>query len=590
MIETKEKPVIPSYSSPSISSWGDSPGLRWPLLVVITLFCIACLLYFFSFHERAFPIAKLNDFTTKKNAERSASKFLKDRGFDISDYRKTALFRENKEANLYLSRIMSARAMSAYQDQGAPLWTWEVTYIKDNSTNDKLVAYLKPDGGPLGFRHETDREPVNRPSVNKTAAQAMARKAVRDIQGENISSLRLTKTKAEQRDGIQTYEFTWVIPKLQRKEARVEFIAQVVGNRVEEVRRSLVVPQEYVAEVKRVSIYGEAIALAGYLLVAVFLVYAVVIVARAYKQNDLRIRFLVPMIVLVLTTALVNQYNIFDLMLADTPPELSRASYALALMVSFIFGLLIMIVVTTVFASAGDYLWRDKFHKLYPPSVVLGASTWWKHSLARPVTAGYVLGCGWLALSVSFYWVGRAYGGVWTPVESPVVSMLSTPLPFLFFITAGITAAFQEELIFRVFGISAATKLLKNSTLAVIFSSALWALVHSYYTVFPVYTRFVELVPLGVLFGWAMLRFGLLAPLVAHFLVNLLSGLPPVVRSGEPALMSSAVIVLCVALLPAAIVMLGSWKRRIAKQSYAVSASVIQSQDQPIKTRFVKTK
>ena len=44
----------------------------------------------------------------------------------------------------------------------------------------------------------------------------------------------------------------------------------------------------------------------------------------------------------------------------------------------------------------------------------------------------------------------------------------------------------------------------------------LWALGHVGYAIYPVYTRVIELVLMSFLFGWFMLRFGIITVIFAH--------------------------------------------------------------------------
>src|SRR5690606_36202755 len=57
---------------------------------------------------------------------------------------------------------------------------------------------------------------------------------------------------------------------------------------------------------------------------------------------------------------------------------------------------------------------------------------------------------------------------------------------------------------------------------AVIISSVLWGAAHVGYTVYPVYTRLIEVTMLGFVFSWMMLRYGLMTAIFAHASVDLI--------------------------------------------------------------------
>jgi hypothetical protein len=54
------------------------------------------------------------------------------------------------------------------------------------------------------------------------------------------------------------------------------------------------------------------------------------------------------------------------------------------------------------------------------------------------------------------------------------------------------------------------------TTIAIVPPGLLWALGHVGYAIYPVYTRVIELVLMSFLFGWFMLRFGIITVIFAH--------------------------------------------------------------------------
>jgi hypothetical protein len=69
--------------------------------------------------------------------------------------------------------------------------------------------------------------------------------------------------------------------------------------------------------------------------------------------------------------------------------------------------------------------------------------------------------------------------------------------------------------------------------------------------VFPVYLRGIELTIGGVLFGLVFLRWGLLACIVAHFVIDAVQIGMPLLTSGNGTYIVSGLIVMGIALLPA---------------------------------------
>jgi ABC-type sulfate transport system permease subunit len=87
--------------------------------------------------------------------------------------------------------------------------------------------------------------------------------------------------------------------------------------------------------------------------------------------------------------------------------------------------------------------------------------------------------------------------------------------PYVFPIMAW-AAAISEEGTYRLFGIAFFLKLVRFRFLAVLLPSILWALGHTEYAIYPVYTRLIEVTLLGLVFGYAFLKYGFLTALFAH--------------------------------------------------------------------------
>ena len=84
----------------------------------------------------------------------------------------------------------------------------------------------------------------------------------------------------------------------------------------------------------------------------------------------------------------------------------------------------------------------------------------------------------------------------------------------------GLTAAFGEEMLFRVIGILLYVKVLRVRWLAVLLASATWAFLHSNYAQMPGYIRGLELTAEGALWGALFLRFGIVTTLTTHYLYD----------------------------------------------------------------------
>ena len=211
-------------------------------------------------------------------------------------------------------------------------------------------------------------------------------------------------------------------------------------------------------------------------------------------------------------------------------------------------------------ATAGESLGREAFPQSLGGLVDAVMGRLDPEAQARASLRGYAVGFAILGYLTVFYLIAQRYLGAWLPAEGPYSSIFNVYLPFLAPLTISLVAAVTEETTYRLFGISLVKRYARSTALALLVPAAIWAFGHSNYPVFPVYLRGIELTIGGVLFGLAFLHFGLLACIVAHFVIDAVQIGMPLLTSGNPTYVVSGLIVMGIALVPA---LLG-WRMRTA--------------------------
>lgn len=187
-----------------------------------------------------------------------------------------------------------------------------------------------------------------------------------------------------------------------------------------------------------------------------------------------------------------------------------------------------MALLTYLSAVGGDGLWKSMGISLWPRWREAG----YGNAVLRSMKTGYFLAFILLgAQSVILIVLEQSLGAFAS--SDPSQSMYNMLYPWLLPVLAW-CAGISEELQSRLFGIGlfrkwlvgGARKLLGREPsartaawltfAAMLPPGLLWAFGHVGYAVYPVYTRVIELVLLSLLFGWFMLRFGLMAVIFAH--------------------------------------------------------------------------
>jgi hypothetical protein len=132
---------------------------------------------------------------------------------------------------------------------------------------------------------------------------------------------------------------------------------------------------------------------------------------------------------------------------------------------------------------------------------------------------GVCMAAAHIGYVVLFYVVGRRFG-VWAPQDLQYSDTLSTALPWIFPLTIGIYAATSEEFLFRLFAVPWMMRITKSKALAVVLPALAWGFLHANYPQEPAYIRGIEVGAIGIVAGFVMLRWGILATLVWHYTVD----------------------------------------------------------------------
>ncbi|MDI4644342.1 CPBP family intramembrane glutamic endopeptidase [Cohnella hashimotonis] len=257
-----------------------------------------------------------------------------------------------------------------------------------------------------------------------------------------------------------------------------------------------------------------------------------------------------------------------------------------ALLVTNVVILFIQALLTYFAAVGGDGLWRS-----------LGRSLWprWQDAdygsqIMTAMKQGYMLAVILLAaqaivLTALGLMLGTYYG------SDPSQSAYNMYYPWLLPLLAW-CAGISEEIQTRFFGIGLVRKWLgvfirskpagshdasgshiavsrALTAIAVLPATAVWAFGHVGYAVFPWQTRFIELMIIGALFAWFMLRFGLLTVIFAHVVLDSTLMAVQMLSDG---LSSDNLAGLVSVLLPAAVAMGIAWLHQRRKGGSASSA------------------
>lgn len=193
---------------------------------------------------------------------------------------------------------------------------------------------------------------------------------------------------------------------------------------------------------------------------------------------------------------------------------------------------LMMLMGITVYLTlvAGDGMWNRMDWHLWPTPKEQDYGS----MIVRSMGKGYLICVIVLGFQSLLFFIAGKLFDIWA-TSDPLTSTHNLLAPEYYPLLAW-SAAISEEAVFRMFGIvffvyiirwicgglSRITgwqflqKTIVHLIPAVVISNMIWALGHTGYSIYPVYTRFIEVTLLGFIFAYAFLRYGLITAIFAH--------------------------------------------------------------------------
>ncbi|WP_438347192.1 CPBP family intramembrane glutamic endopeptidase [Paenibacillus sp. FA6] len=189
---------------------------------------------------------------------------------------------------------------------------------------------------------------------------------------------------------------------------------------------------------------------------------------------------------------------------------------------NLIIGLIVQGALTLVMAAllyfslvGGDGLWRKEADLNPWPR---WKETGYGHYVLHSMLVGYLWALILLGIQSIIYFTLDLTIHSWSTTDatqSPINMIYPWMLPLLAWV-----AGISEEAVYRLFGIKMMKKLVKNTFVACLIPSIIWAFGHTLYPIYPVISRPIELIIIGLLFSFIFLRYGYIAVMFSHVVFN----------------------------------------------------------------------
>lgn len=531
---------------------------EWILFVLIAIFCFG-LWSKFGYPWFFFVDLSIN----KKEALLRAEKYLDAYGVNIKEYSKAIVFDSDDWADRYLQKTIGLEAEEGFISRhNYELFSWIIRFFKQLQKEEFVITISPKTGEVLSFDHLIE-DIESRPNVDKNIARQKAEEFLKTNFGIDLENYDFHEEKIKRYEKRIDYGFSWekknvYIPwKKDEGGAKLLIGATVSGNEIRQFYKNrLDVPEKFRRYIDRQVILGE------YLSSFYFLVFAFLITASIYviikRRSNVITRFckkwFLYLAIFFIILSIIDTFNNIQIIIIGYPTSASLMSFISIYLVKAIIHLVLFSVAFIICGIAGESLHNEVFKEdTYSSFLHFLRSTFYSRVVTRGILFGYVLFFILIGLQAGIFYLGQKYLGVWREWFR-FTQFSSAYLPFLSAFTIGVMASLNEEVLYRLFGISWSKKYLKNTILAVVFTSLIWGFGHSKYPIFPVWFRGIEVSLMGLVLGFIFIKYGLIPVIVTHYLFDVFWGTAAYILGHSTLyLFASSVFILLVPLIIACI-------------------------------------
>ena len=434
---------------------------------------------------------------SKQKAEQTAIAFWQTKTNGLTP-KVTTVYQTKERASAYIAKLNKTEAYEEQLGQKVPLEYWDVRL--SDGVNEYIISVALKEATVTDWRILNGRTAIqfgDKQIADKTMLAS----------GYSLNDFRYEAPDRAGQTGMHTY--TSKQPVFEQSYLQVRMCIR--GGQTISYQTDLLLPNQFNAWFDQQNRLSAQLS-SGSLVVSICMAFAMFVYA-IIKRRYISFSRGIVLALLFVAINIIHLYNAMPGTLA-TIDEQNRHPDLLFYTIMMVTLTLIMGVVVSLSAAVGDGLWREQNLNKWARWQEHGYGDHvWKSMIIGYLTCLFILGVQQALFAIaetSFH----AFA-----IPDPSQSMFNLNAPILF-PTLAWMAGISEEIIFRLFGIALLRKVLHNRFAAVLVSSFLWALGHAAYAVYPSYTRLIEVTILGVIFGYIFLRYGLIAAIFSHVIMD----------------------------------------------------------------------
>jgi len=511
---------------------------EWRIFILIAIIGIV---FWLKFEYPRFSYVRLR--VDKKEAVAIADKYLESRGVKPGEYESSVIFDSDEWADRYLQKTLGLGLEKEFiQRQRYDLFFWQIRFFKELQKEEYFITISADTGAILSFHHLIeDIEP--REDTTKDSAKKKAELFLKGNYNLNLNEYGFHEEKVKRYEKRQDYSFSWekkgvYIPWLKGGGgAKLLIGVTVSGDEIKEFyAERLDIPEKFRRYIENQFMLGEYISSFYFLLFTALLVFSIFILLKRKGFLSIYIarKWFYSLATLFIFLNILYIFNNIESISMAYPTSVRFSYFMRTYFIKAIISLFFIAVSFVIPGLAGESLCVEVFpHNKYSCFSHYLKAGFFNRGVTRSLLLGYLVFFIVIGFQGIIFHFGQMYLGVWREWFN-FTQFSSSYIPLFSVFVVALSASINEEVTFRLFGISLGVKYLKNVILSVVLLSFIWGLGHSAYPVFPAWFRVIEVSLIGFIFGFIFLRYGIIALLTAHYLVDAFLGVAAYILGDAP--------------------------------------------------------
>jgi len=448
-----------------------------------------------------------------------AKAFLGGLGENVGGYRSSIEFSVEEEEKVYLERELGLQQANQLAASQISLWYWNVRFYRVLQEEEYQIR-VSPSGQIVGYAHKLPEAKAGA-TLDRAAAQTLAQSFLTTQLGKNSNewSFLPEEANSQKKPNRLDWDFTWEKNGVKVKDAPYREKIHIAGDKPSGTEETLHVPEEWKRGYERLRSGNNTLALVFFVIYFGLLGVAIWYAIQFTKSGQTKWGLAIKLGALAAGLLFLQSLNEWPLWGANYSTKETYAGFVL-LQILQALGIAVFTAFTiTIVLPAAEPLYR----RSQPGNLRLSKTFTWRGFRSKEFFSSAVVGISLAAAHIGFvvgFYVVASHYGAWAPQEVNYSDAVNTGFPWISGVAIGLLASMNEEFTFRLFAIPLFTKFTGSRWIAAIVPAFLWGFLHSNYPQEPAYIRGIEVGLIGIVAGFVMLRWGILATLIWHYTVD----------------------------------------------------------------------